>query len=142
MKTNILIIGLVLAIVGIGVTAYLVCDGSEEITVQCKVLSEPYAQKQGASTVVGYTLEYAFTSTTEDEIISDLPVMVLTCGNSTVKVATPKLFTSISGKTYVIVVTCPVDTDFGGYTGYLEGWLYHFELSDFMKKEGNYRIEG
>ena len=141
MRTNTVIIGHVLAAIAIGAVVYLIYDSnSEEITIECRSLTVPYAEKQGSTTVVQYTLEYTFTSKSGDSIMSDLPPMILTKGSNTVEVAISKLYESESGRTYTLRMSCPVGTDFGGYTGYLNDWSYHFELSDYMKREGNFKI--
>lgn len=136
MKTNTVIIGLVLAAIAIGAGIYLIYgNDAEEITVEIELRTDIYSADTDRGPVVGAKINITFTSTKETTVYSGLPDIVFE------KDGERRVFSSQNVSRWISGQSVPMYMEYG--TGTLfnpKGWEYHFELSDYMKRTGNFKI--
>lgn len=136
MKTNTVIIGLVLAAIAIGAGIYLIYgNDAEKITVEIEVEGEFASWVRDGVPVVGATIDFTWTSSEEDLIYSDYPDVVFEKEGEQKRFSSTNISKRTSGQTIPIRVSYNTGTPFDP-----KGWDYHFELSDYMKRQGNFKI--
>lgn len=141
MRTNSAIIGLVLVVIVMAGYIYLTSDHtSEEITVECYLEKAPYASMNGDTPVISYTMHFKFTSNKEEKVMSDKPLLVLTKGDKSYTFSHGSDIGKYnSGKDNSVGYRNQPTPEVLG-EGYLDDWQWHFELTESMKKAGNYKL--
>lgn len=143
MKTNVLI-GLVLALIIIGGVVYIVNSQEEQetITLECKLVEQPYIDVKEDGVTISTLYEFTPTSNVRSDkrISVFVPDLVLTNGERTLVVVNETGSMSMTlGKKLSIKVYNPIEWD--GEGGRLDSsWTHSFELSENMKRAGNYKL--
>lgn len=136
MKTNTVIIGLVLAAIAIGAGIYLIYgNDAEEITVEIELITDIYSADTDRGPVVGAQINFTFTSSSEDTLYSGYPDIVFERNGERKVFSSPYVLKWTSGQTVPVRMSYNTGTLFDP-----KGWEHHFELSDYMKRQGNFRI--
>lgn len=138
MRTNSAIIGLVLVVIVMAGCIYLTSDHtSEEITVECSFTQEIGPWEVEDQPVIGGRAYIVFTSNKDTEkVIDSWPDLVMTKDGKSVTLH-PYMPKTVTWKDrYSIGLYLYYFTNGADY----EGWDHHFELTESMKKAGNYKL--
>ena len=126
---------LVTGLIVCGGLIYICLQGTEEITVEIDASNGIHSGYRQDVPSVGGKILFTYTSNKEDSFIAGYPDIVFEKDGVQKRFSVPEKVTWTSGKPISVYLHDPTGVPFD-----IDGWSYHFEISQEMKLTGNYKL--